>query len=243
LIPALIGFAVIPWGDGKLTLFGVTFRPFVTDLNIGILYLLALSSVGAYGILLGGWASNSKYSLLGGLRSAAQVISYELALGMSLVGVLLLAGSLSLVKIAQAQAGGFWHWYAFALPFPQIVALVLYGIAAAWPRPTARRSTCRRPSRNWWRAFTPSTRACGSRSSSWPSTQHDSRLVHRRDRLLADGTRRFRSSILFDVWFLLKVYVSFFFFWIGRHLPLAVRPVDDVRGRSIPKVGQHPSRR
>ena len=135
LIPALIGFAVIPWGDGQLTIplpwiGDVTFRPFVTDLNIGILYLLALSSVGAYGILLGGWASNSKYSLLGGLRSAAQVISYELALGMSLVGVLLLAGSLSLVKIAQAQAGGFWHWYAFALPFPQIVALALYGIAA-----------------------------------------------------------------------------------------------------------------
>jgi len=130
LIPALIGFAVIPWGDGSLTIFGVTFRPFVTDLNIGILYVLALSSVGAYGVLLGGWASNSKYSLLGGLRSAAQVISYELALGMSLVGVLLMAGSLSLVKIAQAQAGGFWHWYAFALPFPQIVALVLYGIAA-----------------------------------------------------------------------------------------------------------------
>jgi NADH-quinone oxidoreductase subunit H len=86
--------------------------------------------VGAYGVLLGGWASNSKYSLLGGLRSAAQVISYELALGMSLVGVLLMAGSLSLVKISQAQAGGFWHWYAFALPFPQIVALVLYVISA-----------------------------------------------------------------------------------------------------------------
>lgn len=130
LIPALIGFAVIPWGSGQVEIFGVTLRPFITDLNIGILYLLALSSVGAYGILLGGWASNSKYSLLGGLRSAAQVISYELALGMSLVGVLLMAGSLSLVKIGEAQAGGFWHWYAFALPFPQIVALVLYMIAA-----------------------------------------------------------------------------------------------------------------
>jgi NADH-quinone oxidoreductase subunit H len=130
LIPALIGFAVIPWGDSTLEIFGVTLHPFVTDLNIGILYILALSSVGAYGVLLGGWASNSKYSLLGGLRSAAQVISYELALGMSLVGVLLMAGSLSLVKISQAQAGGFWHWYAFALPFPQIVALVLYVISA-----------------------------------------------------------------------------------------------------------------
>src|SRR5574341_2081211 len=142
LIPALIGFAVIPWGDGEWTLAlpligDVTFRPFITDLNIGVLYLLALSGIGAYGVLLGGWASNSKYSLLGGLRSAAQVISYELALGMSLVGVLLMAGSLSLVKITQAQAGGFWNWYAFGFPpfsssvaFPQLVALVLYTIAA-----------------------------------------------------------------------------------------------------------------
>src|SRR5574341_2069972 len=135
LIPALIGFAVIPWGDGEWTLAlpligDVTFRPFITDLNIGVLYLLALSGIGAYGVLLGGWASNSKYSLLGGLRSAAQVISYELALGMSLVGVLLMAGSLSLVKITQAQAGGFWHWYIFAPPFPQLLAFVVYVISA-----------------------------------------------------------------------------------------------------------------
>ncbi|MEW6323918.1 MAG: NADH-quinone oxidoreductase subunit NuoH [Nitrospirota bacterium] len=120
LVPALIAFAVIPFTD---------WGP-IADINIAVLYILALSSIGAYGILLGGWASNSKYSLLGGLRSAAQVISYELSLGMSLVGVLLLAGSLSLSKIAEAQAGGFWHWYAIALPAPQIVAFVIYLISA-----------------------------------------------------------------------------------------------------------------
>lgn len=126
LITALIAFAVVPVGTGEMELFGMKLRPYLTDLNIGILYVLALSSIGAYGILLGGWASNSKYSLLGGLRSAAQMISYELSLGLSLVGALLLAGSLSMVKIGEAQAGGFWNWYAFSLPFPQIVAFVIY---------------------------------------------------------------------------------------------------------------------
>ncbi len=132
LVPALIGFAVIPFGpDRTIELFGLQVKPFViSDINIGILYVLAFTSIGAYGIILGGWASNSKYSLLGGLRSAAQVISYELNVGLAIVGVLLLAGSLSLVKITDAQAGGFWHWYAFALPFPQIFAFVVYVISA-----------------------------------------------------------------------------------------------------------------
>lgn len=132
LVAALIGFAVIPFGPNRtVELFGVEFKPFViSDLNIGILYILAFTSIGAYGIILGGWASNSKYSLLGGLRSAAQVISYELNVGLAIVGVLLLAGSLSLVTITESQAGGFWHWYLFALPFPQIFAFVVYVISA-----------------------------------------------------------------------------------------------------------------
>ncbi|MDE3019558.1 MAG: NADH-quinone oxidoreductase subunit NuoH [Nitrospirota bacterium] len=132
LVPALIGFAVIPFGPNKtIELFGYQFQPFViSDINIGILYILAFTSIGAYGIILGGWASNSKYSLLGGLRSAAQVISYELNVGLAIVGVLLLAGSLSLVKITEAQAGGFWHWYVFAFPFPQIFAFVVYVISS-----------------------------------------------------------------------------------------------------------------
>ncbi len=129
LVTALVAFAVIPFGGSELSFFGITIKPYITDLNIGILYILALSSIGAYGILLGGWASNSKYSLLGGLRSAAQMISYELALGLSLVGVLLMAGTLSVNQIGQGQAGGVWNWYAFTLPFPQIVAFVIYIIA------------------------------------------------------------------------------------------------------------------
>ncbi|RMH38262.1 MAG: NADH-quinone oxidoreductase subunit NuoH [Nitrospirae bacterium] len=132
LVPALIGFAVIPFGPPlTINMAGVEFKPFIiSDINIGILYILAFASIGAYGIILGGWSSNSKYSLLGGLRSAAQLISYELNVGLSIVGVLLLAGSLSLVKIAEAQAGGFWNWYFFALPAPQAVAFVIFLIAS-----------------------------------------------------------------------------------------------------------------
>ena len=132
LVPALIGFAVIPFGpDMTVEVFGVQFKPFViTDINVVILYILAFTSIGAYGIILGGWASNSKYSLLGGLRSAAQVISYELNVGLAIVGVLLLAGSLSLVKITEAQTGWFWNWFIFAPPFPQIFAFVVYIISA-----------------------------------------------------------------------------------------------------------------
>ena len=132
LVPAMIGFAVIPFGPSlTIELFGMQIKPFViSDINIGILYILAFASIGAYGIILGGWSSNSKYSLLGGLRSAAQVISYELCVGLAIVGVILLSGSLSLVKITEAQAGGLWNWFVIAMPFPQIFAFVVYVISA-----------------------------------------------------------------------------------------------------------------
>src|SRR3989475_6565979 len=109
LVAAFIGFAVIPYGPNKeVELFGYTFKPFViTDINIGILYILAFASIGAYGVILGGWASNNKYSLLGGLRAAAQVISYELNIGLAIIGVLILSGSLSMVKIAEKLDGWF----------------------------------------------------------------------------------------------------------------------------------------
>ena len=126
LVPALISFAVIPFGRDTISIFGLNFRPYITDINIGILYVLAVASIGAYGVLLGGWASNNKYSLLGGLRSAAQVISYELSLGLAIVGVLLMAGSLSMVKITEAQGGGLLHWFIL----PQFVAFVIYLISA-----------------------------------------------------------------------------------------------------------------
>ena len=130
VVPALIGFAVIPYGPNQeMEIFGVTIKPFViTDINIGILYILAFASIGAYSIILGGWASNNKYSLLGGLRAAAQVISYELNIGLAIIGVIILSGSLSMVKIAEGQAGGFWHWYLFG--GLQIVGFVVYVISA-----------------------------------------------------------------------------------------------------------------
>ena len=124
LIPALIGFAVVPY-NGEYSLLGKSLGV-ITDLNVGLLYIFAFASVGAYGVILGGWASNSKYALLGGLRSGAQVISYELALGLSIIGVLLLSESLSLRQITIGQAGGFWHWNVFLQP----VAFVTYVIAS-----------------------------------------------------------------------------------------------------------------
>ncbi|MCH8039684.1 MAG: NADH-quinone oxidoreductase subunit NuoH [Nitrospinae bacterium] len=137
LVPALIGFAVIPFGPNiSVEFFGVEFKPFViSDINIGILYILAFASIGAYGVILAGWSSNSKYSLLGGLRAAAQLISYELNVALSIVGVLLLAGTLSMVKIVEAQGGNWFfgiipNWFAFALPFPQFVAFVVFYLAS-----------------------------------------------------------------------------------------------------------------
>ncbi|MFQ5949433.1 MAG: NADH-quinone oxidoreductase subunit NuoH [Nitrospiria bacterium] len=126
LVPALIGFAVVPFGRDSLIIGGIEIKPYITDINIGILYILAFASLGAYGVLLGGWASNSKYSLLGGLRSAAQVISYELPLGLALVGPILLAGSLSMVTMTEAQGGGIWHWFIIVQP----VAFVIYMLCA-----------------------------------------------------------------------------------------------------------------
>src|SRR3989440_1584636 len=130
LVPAFIGFAVVPYGPNReIELFGVTIKPFIiTDINIGILYILAFASIGAYGAILGGWASNNKNSLLGGLRSAAQVISYELNIGLAIIGVLILSGSLSMVPIAEKQARGFWHWNLIG--GLQIVAFVVYLISA-----------------------------------------------------------------------------------------------------------------
>jgi NADH-quinone oxidoreductase subunit H len=100
---ALLIFAVIPFGEGW-QLGGRPIPAVISDLNVGLLYVFALSSLGVYGVALGGWASNSKYSLLGGIRGAAQMISYELALGLSLAPVVMYAGSLSLVDIVKAQA-------------------------------------------------------------------------------------------------------------------------------------------
>jgi NADH-quinone oxidoreductase subunit H len=104
-IPVLVTAAIVPFGP-TFTLFGRTIRPYVADINIGVLFFLGLSSLVVYGVVLAGWASNNKYSLIGGLRASSQMISYELAMGLSVLGVVMLAGSLSLVDIVNAQAGG-----------------------------------------------------------------------------------------------------------------------------------------
>ena len=107
VIPALIIMAVVPWGD-TLTLFGRQISLSVANLNVGILYITAITSISVYGIVLAGWSSNNKYAMLGGIRSTAQMISYELALGLGFIGPMLLAGSMSLLEIVKAQQEYGW---------------------------------------------------------------------------------------------------------------------------------------
>ena len=131
---ALTALGVIPFGPQEIELFGRKTSLAIVDLNLGLLFLFAITSLGVYGVALAGWASNSKYPLLGGLRSSAQMVSYELALTLSVVGVILMAGSLSLRDIIQSQAGWSWHflprWNLFAGPLPQVLGFFCYFTAA-----------------------------------------------------------------------------------------------------------------
>jgi NADH-quinone oxidoreductase subunit H len=118
VIPALIITAVVPWGR-VVNIFGYQVPLYLANVNIAILYLSAVASISVYGIVLAGWSSNNKYAMMGGLRSTAQMISYELALGLSFVSVTLLAGSMSLVDIVEAQgAHGFLGWIIWNLSQP-----------------------------------------------------------------------------------------------------------------------------
>ena len=125
---ALISISVIPFGT-EIQVFGNTTWMQLTDLNVGLLFVLAVSSMGVYGIALAGWASNNKYSLLGGLRSSAQMISYELPLSLAIVSPLLLVNTLSLREIVQAQGGSILQWNIFRWPAPQIVSFLVFLIA------------------------------------------------------------------------------------------------------------------
>jgi NADH-quinone oxidoreductase subunit H len=111
----------VPFGH-SLRILGMEIPLVVADVNVGILVVFALTSLGVYGIVLAGWASNNKYSLLGGLRASAQMISYELSLGLSVIGVVMLAGSLRLTDVVMAQSG--WYWYAFLQPIGALVFLI-----------------------------------------------------------------------------------------------------------------------
>ncbi len=124
VFPAIAAFAVIPFAGTSFEIFGITVRPYLSDINIGILYLLAISSLGVFGIVLGGWGSNSKYPMLGALRSAAQMVSYEVPLGFSIIGVLMIAGTASMVGIVESQRNlGIWFF------LPQVVGLFIYFVS------------------------------------------------------------------------------------------------------------------
>ena len=107
VLPSLIIWAVIPWGT-SITLFGREISLYLADINVGVLYLMAVASIAVYGIVIAGWSSNSKYPLLGGLRATAQIISYELSLGLAFVGPILIANSMSLVQIVEKQQETAW---------------------------------------------------------------------------------------------------------------------------------------
>jgi NADH-quinone oxidoreductase subunit H len=118
LAPAFAAWAVIPFDDWAV----------IADIDAGLLYILAMSSLGVYGLIIAGWASNSKYAFLGALRSSAQMVSYEIAMGFSLIGVLILAGTLNLGEIVLAQQGGFVDWFWLPL-LPLFVIYVISGVA------------------------------------------------------------------------------------------------------------------
>jgi NADH-quinone oxidoreductase subunit H len=120
VITALMSYAVIPFGD-NITILGYKVDMVVADVNVGLLYLFAISSLGVYGVVMGGWASNNKYSLLGAIRSSAQMISYELPLGLSIIGVLMITGSLSTMKIVEAQSQ---VWFIVYQPLGFIIYLI-----------------------------------------------------------------------------------------------------------------------
>jgi NADH-quinone oxidoreductase subunit H len=113
---AMATFAVIPFGD-RITIFGHDVKLMIADVNVGVLYILAMTSMGVYGVTLSGWSSNNKYSLLGGLRSSAQMISYELSMGLSVVGVIMVAGTLRLDRIVEMQEGLFWNFWRMPIGF------------------------------------------------------------------------------------------------------------------------------
>jgi NADH-quinone oxidoreductase subunit H len=120
VVPAVVITATVPWGP-SFEAFGRTINLYIADIDVGILYVTAIASIAVYGIVLAGWSSNNKYAMLGGLRSTAQMVSYELALGLSFVAVILLAGSMNMIKIVEAQKD---MWFAVLQPTGAVVFLI-----------------------------------------------------------------------------------------------------------------------
>jgi NADH-quinone oxidoreductase subunit H len=136
-VPALIAIAVVPIADRPIPLFDVagttiTLNPWIADINVGILYLLSVGSLGTYGVVLGGWSSNNKYSLLGGLRTSAQMLSYELPMGVALLPVILVSGSMQLTEIVRGQGNFFGlGWHIFFFPMLTLSFLIFFISALA----------------------------------------------------------------------------------------------------------------
>ncbi len=120
LVPALVITAVVPWGP-DLTIFGYKLTLYIADINVGVLYIMSVASIAVYGIVLAGWSSNNKYAMMGGLRSTAQMISYEIALGLSFVGVILLAGSARMTEIVAMQKS---YWFVLLQPVGTLIFLI-----------------------------------------------------------------------------------------------------------------------
>jgi NADH-quinone oxidoreductase subunit H len=129
MLTALMAGVVIPWGD-RLTVGGETYVLQIVDLNVGILYIFAVVSIGVYGIMIGGWASNNKFSLLGAIRASAQMISYEIAMGLSIIALVMFTGTLSLREIAEMQAGGIGADWNFWNVIYQPVGFLIFLICA-----------------------------------------------------------------------------------------------------------------
>ncbi len=120
VVPALVIMAVVPWGD-TINFFGRQVPLSITNINVGVLYILSVASISVYGIVLAGWSSNNKYAMMGGLRSSSQMISYELTLGLALVAPMMLAGSMNLMEIVQKQMDGLWY-----IVYQPLGALIFY---------------------------------------------------------------------------------------------------------------------
>ena len=139
VFPALVITAVIPWGD-TITLFGREIHLHLADINVGVLYITAIASISIYGITLAGWSSNNKYAMMGGLRATAQMISYEIALGLAFIGPIMLASSMSLIDIVNAQHQmGWWRWLLYQPlgPFIFLIASVAEVNRAPFDMPEA----------------------------------------------------------------------------------------------------------
>ena len=121
VVPAVVITAVIPWGRDSFTIFGRTITPYIADINVGVLYIMSIASIAVYGIVLAGWSSNNKYAMMGGLRSTAQMISYELALGLSFVTAILLANSMRMLDIVEAQKN---LWFVIIQPIGTGIFLI-----------------------------------------------------------------------------------------------------------------------